>query len=84
MDSSLKDQAAAKFRSSDFPSAIIFYTQAIEQSPDDHTLYSNRSASHHKLNQFTEALKDGAACVNLKADWPKGYQRVAMAYHGLG
>jgi len=36
------------------------------------------------LKKFNEALTDGEKCIEVKSDWGKGYQRKAMALHGLG
>lgn len=35
------------------------------------------------MKNYVDALADGEKCVSLKADWAKGYQRKAMALHGL-
>eukprot|EP01040_Poterioochromonas_malhamensis_P001730 gene1730-1836_t len=39
--------------------------------------YSNRCACHLQLNQVQPAYNDAKECINLKADWPKGYHRLA-------
>lgn len=51
--------------------AIRLYTDAIELDPDNHVLFSNRSAAFAKLNKFAEALKDAEKTVELKPNWPK-------------
>jgi Flp pilus assembly protein TadD len=38
----LKAQAGVAFKEKDFTTAVDLFTQAIELSPEDHTLYSNR------------------------------------------
>ena len=79
-----KELGNEQFKAKNFEKAIEFYTQAIEQNPSDHTIYGNRSASFHNLKRFDMALADGEKCVQIKSDWSKGYQRKAMALHGLG
>jgi stress-induced-phosphoprotein 1 len=38
----LKAQGNAAFSSGDYENAILFFSQAIEQAPDNHVLFSNR------------------------------------------
>jgi stress-induced-phosphoprotein 1 len=45
----------------------------MEETPTDHTIYGNRSASYHNLKRFKEALEDAETCIELKPDWGKGY-----------
>lgn len=83
----MADEAKAKgnaaFSSGNFTEAIKHFSTAIDLSPTNHVLYSNRSASYASLNQFTEALQDAQKTVDLKPDWPKGYSRLGAAYVGL-
>ena len=51
--------------------AIKLYTEAIELDPENHVLFSNRSAAFAKQNKFTEALKDAEKTVELNPEWPK-------------
>lgn len=79
-----KELGTKAFGAKDFNKAIEHFTAAISESPFDHTLYSNRSACYYNLNKFADALKDGEKCIEIKADWDKGYQRRAMALHAIG
>lgn len=83
----MADEAKAKgnaaFSAGNYDDAIRHFTTAIELSPDNHVLYSNRSAAYASLNQFTEALSDAKKTVELKPDWPKGYSRLGAAQLGL-
>lgn len=81
---SFKEQGNQEFKAKNFEKAIEFYTQAINENPTDHTIYGNRSASYHNLKKYNEALADGEKCIEIKPDWGKGFQRKAMALHGLG
>lgn len=79
----LKAQGNSAFAAKDFPTAIKFFTQAIEVDPSNHVLYSNRSACHASLKDFKQANADADKCIELKSDWAKGYSRKGAAMHGL-
>lgn len=84
MADELKAKGNAAFSAGNFEEAIQFFTQAIDVDPKNHVLYSNRSASHASLKQYSDALADAQKCVELKPDWAKGYSRLGAAHHGLG
>ena len=79
-----KELGTKAFQAKNFNEAIHHLTQAIVESPHDHTLYSNRSASYYNLSDYIKARDDGEKCIQVKGDWGKGYQRRAMALHALG
>lgn len=83
----MADEAKAKgnaaFSSGDFAAAIRHFSDAIALSPDNHVLYSNRSAAYASLQKYTEALADAKKTVELKPDWSKGYSRLGAAHLGL-
>ncbi|XP_058222325.1 hsp70-Hsp90 organizing protein 3-like isoform X1 [Rhododendron vialii] len=83
----MADEAKAKgnaaFSAGNYADAVRHFTDAIALSPDNHVLYSNRSAAHASLNQYAEALSDAQKTVELKPDWPKGYSRLGAAHVGL-
>lgn len=81
--STQKELGTKAFVAKDYNKAIEHFTEAIKESAEDHTLYSNRSACYYNLSQFAKALEDGEKCVSIKPDWGKGYQRRAMALHSL-
>ena len=68
-----KELGTKAFTAKDFNKAIEHFTSAIEENPDDHTLYSNRSACHYNLNDFVKAFDDAEKCIGIKEDWDKGY-----------
>ena len=80
----LKAQGNAALKAKDFPEAIALYTQAIAADSKNHVYYSNRSAAHLHNGDAEAALVDGDACIRMKSDWPKGYNRKGTALHRLG
>jgi stress-induced-phosphoprotein 1 len=44
-----KDQGNDAFRAKSFETAIEFYTEAIKENPQDHTIFGNRAAAYHNL-----------------------------------
>ena len=60
------------------------FTQAIELQPDNHILYSNRSAAYASKKDYEHALEDANKTTELKPDWAKGWGRKGAACHGLG
>ncbi|KAH7659512.1 stress-induced-phosphoprotein 1 [Dioscorea alata] len=84
----MADEAKAKgnaaFSAGRFDEAIAHFTTAIELSPTNHVLFSNRSAAYASLGRFADALSDAKKTVELKPDWSKGYSRLGAAHLGLG
>ncbi len=68
-----KELGTKAFQAKNFPEAINHFTQAINEAPHDHTLYSNRSACYYNINDFPKARDDGEKCIQIKSDWGKGY-----------
>jgi stress-induced-phosphoprotein 1 len=83
----MADEAKAKgnaaFSAGKYEVAIQHFGEAIALAPDNHVLYSNRSAAYASLHKYQEALQDAKKTVELKAEWPKGYSRLGAAYVGL-
>ncbi|GAB2274116.1 Hsp70-Hsp90 organizing protein 2 [Dionaea muscipula] len=83
----MADEAKAKgnaaFSAGNFDDAIKHFSDAINLSPTNHVLYSNRSAAYASLHRYSEALSDATKTVELKPDWSKGYSRLGAAHLGL-
>ncbi|KNC82899.1 hypothetical protein SARC_04819 [Sphaeroforma arctica JP610] len=75
----LKAQGNRAFAAKDWATAIDLFTQAIVVAPENHVLYSNRSAAYSSCGEYQKALEDADKCVSIKPDWPKGYNRKATA-----
>ncbi|RDA90747.1 hypothetical protein CP533_2972 [Ophiocordyceps camponoti-saundersi (nom. inval.)] len=67
-----------------FDAAIDNFTQAIALQPENHILYSNRSAAYASKKQWDEALQDAEKTTEIKPDWAKGWGRKGAALHGKG
>jgi len=78
-----KGKADNCFKKNDWRDAAVYYTRAIQHTPNDDKLYSNRSACYIKLKKFEKALDDANMCVSLNESWPKAYFRQGQALRGL-
>ncbi|XP_006648881.2 hsp70-Hsp90 organizing protein [Oryza brachyantha] len=83
----MADEAKAKgnaaFSAGRFEEAARHFTDAIALAPENHVLYSNRSAALASVHRYSEALADAEKTVELKPDWAKGYSRLGAAHLGL-
>ena len=79
----LKAKGNAAFSAKNFEEAIDYFGQAIAVDPQNHVLYSNRSACYASLKQYQKAADDAEECVKIKPDWAKGWTRKGAALHGL-
>ena len=80
----LKSQGNAAFSGGDFATAISHFSEAIALAPENHVLFSNRSAAYAALKDYEKALEDADRAIELKSDWSKAYGRKAAALFGLG
>ena len=65
----LKDQGNKAFQAKDYDTAISLFTKAIELDPQNHVLFSNRSAAKAGKKEWTAALEDAeAVCTSLTYD----------------
>lgn len=60
------------------------FTQAIAIEPQNHVLYSNRSAVYAATSDYQKALDDANKATEIKPDWAKGWSRKGAAARGLG
>ncbi|KAI0097906.1 hypothetical protein GGR51DRAFT_539561 [Nemania sp. FL0031] len=67
-----------------FDEAVDAFTKAIELAPENHVLFSNRSAAYASKKDWTHALSDAEKTTQIKPDWPRGWGRKGAALHGSG
>ncbi|CAG7815969.1 unnamed protein product [Allacma fusca] len=67
----------------DFASAVTLYSEALKIDPNNHILYSNRSAAFIKMGQFSRALQDALKARELNPKWSKPYYRQGIAHNCL-
>ncbi|KAL8064113.1 hypothetical protein ABFS82_01G070000 [Erythranthe guttata] len=82
MDSGAMTKGNAAFAAGNYSDAVRHFTDGINSSPNNHVLYSNRSAAYAGLNRFSEAISDAQKTVELRPVWSKGYSRLAAAHMG--
>nr|XP_019585864.1 PREDICTED: E3 ubiquitin-protein ligase TTC3 isoform X1 [Rhinolophus sinicus]XP_019585865.1 PREDICTED: E3 ubiquitin-protein ligase TTC3 isoform X1 [Rhinolophus sinicus]XP_019585866.1 PREDICTED: E3 ubiquitin-protein ligase TTC3 isoform X1 [Rhinolophus sinicus] len=80
----MKRRGNEEFSKERFDVAIIYYTRAIEYSPENHLLYGNRALCFLRTGQFRNALGDGKRAIILKNNWTKGHYRYCAALSMLG
>ncbi|XP_054569513.1 E3 ubiquitin-protein ligase TTC3 isoform X4 [Eptesicus fuscus] len=80
----MKMKGNEEFSKERFDLAIIYYSRAIEYSPENHHLYGNRALCFLRTGQFRNALGDGKRAIILKNNWPKGHYRYCAALSMLG
>lgn len=67
----LRAQGNAALKAGNIDKAVEFYSQGLKRNPDDHVLYSNRSAAYLRLHNFQAALADAEKCTELEPNWCK-------------
>ncbi|KAM4527799.1 tetratricopeptide repeat protein 28 isoform 2-T2 [Odontesthes bonariensis] len=68
----------------EFALAVCLYTEALSADPQNCILYSNRSAAHLRLGQYSMSLDDAIKARLINPKWPKAYFRQGVALQYLG
>ena len=84
LEDELKTKGNAAFAAKNYDEAIDFFSLGITIDPNDHVLFSNRSACHAGKQNWAQAVEDADKCISIKPDWGKGYGRKGAALHGKG
>ncbi|OCF38498.1 stress-induced-phosphoprotein 1 [Kwoniella heveanensis CBS 569] len=79
----IKAEANKAFSAKDYVTAAKLYSDAIAIDPENHVLYSNRSASKAGQKDWAGALEDAEKCIELSPSFAKGHARKGAALHGL-
>jgi tetratricopeptide (TPR) repeat protein len=82
-----KMQGNDAFMKGDFAAAVTSYGQAIDDDPTNHVLYSNRAAANIEIGDadaLAAAVQDADKCIELEAEWAKGYFRKGCALRAMG
>ncbi|KAI9746541.1 MAG: hypothetical protein M1818_000254 [Claussenomyces sp. TS43310] len=82
-DVALKNQGNKAFAAHDWPTAIDFYTKAIELNSNEPTYYSNRAQANIKSEAYGYAIADATSAIELNPDFIKAYYRRAVAYTAI-
>lgn len=77
-----KAQADDRYKRNDWKDAAVYYARAINHTPGNAKLYSNRAACYIKLHKFDKAIADAKKCLSLDPNWPKAYFRLGQALGG--
>ncbi|KAF7856977.1 hypothetical protein EAF04_009737 [Stromatinia cepivora] len=83
MADALKAAGNKAIAEKNFDEAVAKFTEAIAIEPENHILYSNRSAAYASKRDFENSLKDAEKCTSIKPDWAKGWGRVGTAKQSL-
>ncbi len=65
------ESAARACSIGDFNRALQLYDDAIIIDPNNHIIYSNRSAILCQLQRYTEAVHDAQRSLQINSTWPK-------------
>jgi stress-induced-phosphoprotein 1 len=87
-----KERGAELYKKRDFPGAVAAFTEALELSPDDISLLTNRAAVHIESGNYAAAVADGEAAVEKGRSTPgtdfaliaRALDRIGTARHKLG
>ncbi|KAB8078407.1 hypothetical protein BDV29DRAFT_187924 [Aspergillus leporis] len=75
----LKVQGNKAFASHEWPTAVDFYSQAIEKYDREPSFFSNRAQAHIKLEAYGFAIADATKALELDPAYTKAYWRRALA-----
>lgn len=79
-----KEEGNQAFKEQNFTKATELYTKAIENNPDNHIYYGNRSFAYIKSEFYGYALTDANKAIELEPKYIKGYYRRGTSKLALG
>jgi small glutamine-rich tetratricopeptide repeat-containing protein alpha len=80
----LKSQGNAAMQKKDYPTAIDFYTKALNQVPLNPIYLSNRAAAYSGSGKHEEAVSDAEMAVASDPKFAKAWSRLGYAKFALG
>ncbi|XP_055340331.1 uncharacterized protein LOC129589555 isoform X2 [Paramacrobiotus metropolitanus] len=80
----LKQLANEHFKEGRYTEAMISYTEALKEKPDEPTLYSNRALCEINLERYEDARNDAEDALNLDGNTAKYYRILSEALMKLG
>lgn len=78
-----KAEGDAAFRAKNYRTAYQHYTTALEATPDDHVVLSNRCQTYLKVSRHELALSDGERLAQLAPTWPKAHYRLGCCLRAI-
>jgi tetratricopeptide (TPR) repeat protein len=81
---SLRNAAFDATNAGDFVTAERYWSELIEQLPDNAAIWSNRGNARVSQNKLEEAIADYNQAIQLAPDAPDPYLNRGIAYEGLG
>ncbi|KAH2155983.1 Palmitoyl-protein thioesterase 1 [Aspergillus fumigatus] len=75
----LKVQGNKAFAEHEWPTAVEFYTQAIDKYDREPSFFSNRAQAYIKLEAYGFAIADATKALELDPSYVKAYWRRALA-----
>ncbi|OQN98260.1 hypothetical protein B0A48_15536 [Cryoendolithus antarcticus] len=76
---SLKNKGNDAFKAHDWPSAVDYYSKAIEANDQEPSFYTNRAQAYIKQEAYGYAIADASKAIELDQNFVKAYYRRAMA-----
>ena len=73
----LKSRGNEHLKNKELDKAVECYSSAAELQPENHVIWSNRSAAFLMKGELSPALSDAERCISLAPKWAKGYHRKA-------
>jgi tetratricopeptide (TPR) repeat protein len=80
----LKDQGNEQLKIGHFLQAIGFYSDALEHSPTNHIILSNRAQAYIKVESYGLAMSDATSALKSDPNYAKAYYRRGSAQFALG
>jgi len=75
-----KTAGNTELQKGNFELAIEYFSKGIQNEPQNHVLYSNRSAAYLTIGKLEKSLEDANKCINIDPNFSKGYLRKANTF----